>query len=309
MHPPGQHVSSPWGRIWCEVEGEGKDVIILVGGGPGVGHGHYHPWFSRLAAGRRVVYYDHPGTGRSAAPPDYTVERYVEAIDVVRLNLKMSRVGLIGLSFGGIPAVAYAIDHPREVDRLILCNAQVGAAGWKAGNIDNVNLQLASQFRKPGVKVIELRRHGIRSLADGYQALLAPLIEELEWADPWNHPHLWRDPEERFNIEAYQGFVGDDPEWNVSGTLAGYEAGLAQVAARTLVTTGRWDRITPPAIAYEIHARLRTANWRCSSGAHIALGRKSPTRGLRSLTTSYEAASGPSRRPDQSSHTSLVLPR
>jgi hypothetical protein len=51
MHPPGQHVSSPWGGIWCEVEGEGKDVIILVGGGPGVGHGHYHPWFSRLAAG------------------------------------------------------------------------------------------------------------------------------------------------------------------------------------------------------------------------------------------------------------------
>lgn len=256
MHPPGQHVSSPWGRIWCEVEGGGDDVLILVGGGPGVGHGHYHPWFSRLAAGRRIVYYDHPGTGRSDPPPNYTVECYAEALDVVRLHAEASRVALIGLSFGGIPAVAYAIEHPREVDRLVLCNAQVGAAGWRAGNIENVNRQLASQFPEAWLRVTELRRSGVRSLADEYQALLAPLIDELEWADPWNHPPLRRDPEERFNVEAYQEFVGDDPEWDVSGTLAGHDPDLTQVAARTLVATGRWDRVTPPAIAYEIHARL-----------------------------------------------------
>ena len=256
MHPPGQHVSSPWGRIWCEVEGDGDDVLILVGGGPGVGHGHYHPWFSRLAERRRVVYYDHPGTGRSDTPPDYTVECYAEAIDVVRQHAEAPRVGLIGLSFGGIPAVAYAIDHPQTVDRLVLCNAQVSAAGWQAGNIDNVNEQLASQFPEAWAEVAELRRRGVRSLADEYQALLAPLIDELEWADPWNHPTLSRDPEERFNVDAYRAFVGDDPEWEVSGTLAGHDPDLNQVGARTLVTTGRWDRVTPPAIAYEIHSRL-----------------------------------------------------
>ena len=56
--------------------------------------------------------------------------------------------------------------------------------------------------------------------------------------------------------EAYEGFVGDDPEWDVRGSLAGHDPDLTQVAARTLVTTGRWDRVTPPTIAHEIHARL-----------------------------------------------------
>lgn len=42
----------------------------------------------------------------------------------------------------------------------------------------------------------------------------------------------------------------------VAGTLGIADPDLTQVAARTLVATGRWDRVTPPAIAYEIHARL-----------------------------------------------------
>ncbi len=226
------------GRIWCEIDGDGDGVVIVVGGGPGVGHTHYHPWFARLAVGRRVVYYDHPGTGRSEPPHQYTVELYAETIELLRLHLGATRVGLIGLSFGGIPAVAYALAHPRAVDRLVLCSAQVGAAGWQAGNIDNVNCQLAAQFPERWAELVELRDHGVRSLADEYQALLAPLIDDLERVDPWRHRPLQHDPAERFNVEAYRAFIGDDPEWEVTGTLAGHEPDLGALSTKTLITAG-----------------------------------------------------------------------
>jgi proline iminopeptidase len=259
LHPPGDYVPSAVGRIWCEVEGSGDEVALVVGGGPGVDHSHYHPWFSRLAEGRRVAYYDHPGTGRSERPREYTVELYSSAIEAVCTYVGARRVVLIGLSFGGIPAVAYALARPDAVDRLVLCSAQVGAAGWQAGNIDNVNRELATQFPEAWAQLLALRASGIRSLDDEYQALLTPLLDELEWVDPWSHPPLHRDPDGRFNVEAYRAFIGDDPEWTVGGALAAHEPELEHLKTPTLVTAGRWDRVTPPAIALEIHSRLPNA--------------------------------------------------
>jgi pimeloyl-ACP methyl ester carboxylesterase len=233
LHLPGEHVPSAAGRIWCEVEGSGDEVAVVVGGGPGVDHAHYHPWFSRLAEGRRVAYYDHPGTGRSERPREYTIELYSAAIGAVCTYVGAVRVVLIGLSFGGIPAIAYALAHPDSVDRLVLCSAQVGAAGWQAGNIDNVNRELAMQFPGAWAQLLALRARGIGSLDDEYQALLTPLIDDLEWVDPLNHPPLHRDPDRRFSLEAYRAFIGDDPEWTVGGALAAHDRARAAEDANT----------------------------------------------------------------------------
>ncbi len=56
----------------------------------------------------------------------------------------------------------------------------------------------------------------------------------------------------------YAAFVGADPEWEVTGSLAGYDPSgrLATLAVPTLVLTGRHDRVTPPAIAYTLHRLL-----------------------------------------------------
>jgi proline iminopeptidase len=248
MHGAGEYVASAGGRTWIELEGEGETVVV-AGGGPGNGHSHYHPWFSALAQRCRVVHFDYLGTGRSDRLPrrsDHTIERFAGQIEAIRRHLALERLSLIGVSFGGMPALAYALAHPRRVRRLVLSSAQVSARTWQEGAIDGVNAALRAHFPERWAELLALRARGVRSLDEGYQARYADLLARLEWFEPDRRPRLHHDD---FNPEVYAGVVGEDPEWRVSGTMAGFDPCLARVRAPTLVVTGRWDRLTPPAIA------------------------------------------------------------
>jgi 3-oxoadipate enol-lactonase len=104
---PREHLfATRAGRVYAETEGSGPAVLI-AGGGPGVGHSHYHPWFSALADRFTVVYMDYPGTGRSvgASRASCSIEAYADAIETVRAGLAAEALLLIGVSFGGLPAI------------------------------------------------------------------------------------------------------------------------------------------------------------------------------------------------------------
>ncbi len=248
------------GSLYYEVEGEGPPVL-LVGGGPGADHAHYHPWFSALAERHTVVYYDHPGTGRSEAGvgETYTLETYAAAIEALRACLGPTTVSLVGLSFGGLPAVDYALRHPDRVRSLVLSNAHVDARGWQGGNIDHVNDTLRLHFPETWAQILALRERGIRSLDDSYQDLVARALPRLEWAHPDARPSLEHD--QRFTPAAYEAFVGADPEWVVGGTLGGYDPALESITAPTLVVCGRWDGLTLPSIAAECARRIAGSQW------------------------------------------------
>ena len=253
-------VETPNGRIYVECEGDpAGGAVILAAGGPGVGHDHYHPWFSRLAGDAAVVYFDYSGCGRSDRLPDgsaYAVELFADDIDAVRRHFGLDAVDLIGLSFGGFPAVEYALREPASVRRLVLSNAQISAASWQRTNIDGVNAELRRLFPDAWKQICRLREQGTLSLDPEYQALVARVVPDLEWVDPWNHPPLSH--EGGFEEAVYRSVVGDDPEWAVEGTLRGYEPlpRMPELQAPTLVLSGRYDRLTPPAVAHEIHDAL-----------------------------------------------------
>ena len=160
---------------------------MIAGGGPGNGHAHYHPWFSALAERHRVVDFDYLGTGRSDRPADpagYSIERYAEHIEAVRAHLGAETLSLIGISFGGMPALGYALREPGRVRALVLSNAQLSAATWQEGAIDGVNAALGAQFPERWDAILAMRARGVRSLDDAYQELYGELPEDLEWADP-----------------------------------------------------------------------------------------------------------------------------
>jgi len=99
--------------------------VIFLHGGPGVpdmrGDSGY---FGSLAEdGFDVYVYDEVGSGcssRLADPREYTLERDVADLEAVREEIGAERLFLIGHSYGGTLAAAYAASHPGRVSKIVL---------------------------------------------------------------------------------------------------------------------------------------------------------------------------------------------
>src|SRR5688572_15913805 len=59
-------------RIFYKIVGEGPETLVAVHGGPGNSLESIRPDLERLAKGRRVIYYDQRGQGRSEMLTDGT---------------------------------------------------------------------------------------------------------------------------------------------------------------------------------------------------------------------------------------------
>jgi len=287
-HGSGSFVATPEGRVYYELEGpSGRPGVVVVGGGPGVGHSHFHPWFSALADRFQVVYFDYIGTGRSdrLTSARYSIELFAEHLEILRAHLDFERWSLVALSFGGMPALEYALRHPGRVSALALSNAQLSAATWQEGNIDHVNAALQEHFPERWTELVALRDRGVRSLDPAYQALLDEVVEHLEWLDPVGRPRLEHDEHNRLREDVYVSIVGDDPEWRVTGTMAGFDPlpRMAALDVPTLVLTGRWDRTTTPKIA-------RLAVDALPDGAEYVVFERSAHRPWAEQTVEYFAA-------------------
>ena len=66
-----------------------------------------------------------------------------------------------------------------------------------------------------------------------------------------------------FNQLVYRSVIGADPEWEVEGTLRGYDPlpRLQEIRAPTLVVSGRYARVTPPSVAQAIFDGLAPGRW------------------------------------------------
>jgi proline iminopeptidase len=108
--------------------------IIAVNGGPGLSHAYMmqNDLWQRVAAHRLVILYDQRGTGASKhiqphAPQD--MDAQVADLDALRKALALEHVAILGDSYGGMIAMAYAASHPEHVARLILSDS--AAPSWK----------------------------------------------------------------------------------------------------------------------------------------------------------------------------------
>ena len=120
--------------LFCRDVGAGHPIVV-VHGGPDFDHSYFLPELDRLADSFRLLYYDQRGRGRSAEgvrPEDVTLTSELDDLDAVRRGSGLESAAVLGHSWGGVLAMAYAIRQPGRVSHLILLDTGPASAGdWR----------------------------------------------------------------------------------------------------------------------------------------------------------------------------------
>ena len=108
--------------IYYKILGRGEPLMI-VHGGPGASHDYFLPYLLPLARRHNLIFIDERGSGRSQKledPAGYTIQNMVEDVESVRQALGLSKISLLGHSYGGALAQAYALKYQSNLSHLIL---------------------------------------------------------------------------------------------------------------------------------------------------------------------------------------------
>jgi proline-specific peptidase len=233
-----------WYRVVGEREDEGKLPLVCLHGGPGGTHDYLEPLQAVAETGRRVVFYDQLGCGKSDLPDDaslYTVELFVDEVGAVRRVLGLDRVHLLGNSWGGMLAMEYALTKPPGLASLVLASAPASIPQW----IEET-ARLRAQLPRSVQDVLE--RHEEAGTTDDpeyQQACLAFYKRHVCRADPWPDCVV-----RSFDFIAAHGLVyrtmNGPSEFHVTGTLRDWSVvdRLAEIDVPTLVVTGEHDEAT-----------------------------------------------------------------
>jgi proline iminopeptidase len=108
--------------------------VIVANGGPGLSHIYMlqNDVWTRLSHNRQIVFYDQRGTGKSKnVKPDasWGMDAQVADMEAVRAKFGFQKFDLVGDSYGGLLAMAYAAAHPEHINKLILSDS--AAPAWK----------------------------------------------------------------------------------------------------------------------------------------------------------------------------------
>src|SRR5436853_6895019 len=110
---------------WESFGSPDRGTVLCLHGGPGVPHGYLRCLADLASFGYRIVFHDQLGVGKSDRPRGtslFTIGRAVEEAEGVRKALGLGRIHLLGNSYGGMLALAYAIMYQRHLRSLVVAS-------------------------------------------------------------------------------------------------------------------------------------------------------------------------------------------
>jgi proline iminopeptidase len=249
-------------EIYFDVDGAGlvpdgarmveRPTAFLVHGGPGGDHSGFKGAMQPLTDRMQLVYFDHRGQGRSARGPreTYTLENNVEDMEALRQYLGLEKIVVIGQSYGGMVALAYAARYPQHLSHLI---AVVTAPNY--GFLARAKQILAERGTDEQKRVAEKLWEG--TFADE---------EELkEYFDVMGPLYARKFDPEKAKERRGRGIVSPDAiNEGFAGFLRTYDVTdqLHRITCPTLVIAGRHDWICPPEWSELIASKIPRADLR-----------------------------------------------
>lgn len=245
----GQTFQTSGLSLYYEVIGTAKGTpLVVANGGPGFDHTYLHlsdAW-DILAQTRRVVLYDQRGNGRSSPirqDQSCTLRDQIEDLEALRDHLGTDRVDLLGHSWGGYLAMAYAARYPQHIQHLLIVDS--AAPKWS----DTVFL-----FRDIFPEGVEREdAANFASQMGDKAAARASLREYLSM--------LFYSPEKRDAALAKMADVDENRAVNqsINRDLQRFDLNpeLPKFHFPTAVLTGRYDINVAPVVAYKIHKAIQ----------------------------------------------------
>ena len=116
--PEGQIISVDEVNVHAVVRGEGPD-LVLIHGSSGSARDFTFALLDRLAKDHRVIVMDRPGLGYTDAIEDATLDRQAALLQKAAAQLGAEKPIVLGQSYGGLVALAWAVNHPDDLSALV----------------------------------------------------------------------------------------------------------------------------------------------------------------------------------------------
>jgi len=214
-----------------------------LSGGPFGTHGSVLSISDLVQFGYRVVMYDYLGCGKSERPKGpkyYTQGRAVEEVEGLRKALRLGRVHLFGLSYGGALALDVALKYPKSLRSLVI------SSGFPSNKLHN---EWNPRLRK-----------GVRNAIEKYAE--RGDLENPRYLDA--RAELSRTQACRLRVWPYdlwyslERFANDNIGHALPDRLEGWDITprLKEIRLPTLVTAGTYD-LESPKSARAIHRGIR----------------------------------------------------
>lgn len=220
-------------------------TVLALAGGPFGTHDMILPLADLVQFGYRVVMYDYLGCGKSDRPKGaehYSQDRAVDEVDGIRRALKLGRIHLVGLSYGGELALDVALRRPENIRSLVVSSSSPSQS-LKIAEWDRVWSSLPK---------------GVRDTIAKYEAkgdIKNP--KYLAASSIWTRRHVCR-----LNVMPYDAWYSLEcwsaPFDGLHSRLEGWDITdrLSEIDLPCLVTVGKFDPITPKC-ARAIHKGIR----------------------------------------------------
>lgn len=237
--------------------------ILLLHGGPGSTH-NYFEVLDPLAKQRPVISYDQLGCGNSYVdhhPQLWTLSTWMEELDNVIKSLHLTRFHLLGQSWGGMLALAYALQQPQSLQSLILSSTLSSSQLW--GREQHRMLKYMTKEEQDAITKAEETGNWQDEMA---QKAIARYMK-LHCADiKDNDPECLR-REKRSGTESYMTAWGPN-ELTPQGTLKNFDVTdkLCEIKVPCLIISGTDDLCTP-LIAKTMYDHLPYARWELFANA------------------------------------------
>lgn len=250
--------------IYYKMLGRGAPLMI-VHGGPGASHDYFLPYLLPLARHNKLIFIDERGSGRSQKledPSGYTIENMVEDVETVRQALGLGKINLLGHSYGGALAQAYALKYQANLTHLIL------GSTWSSTKAINEIFARMKQNMSPELRdrIDRLEAAGLFGHGKDYEKnrytndyMIAAWGEGYFPYVYQNHPDPDYDPVDNGKMawDLYREMWGEHGEFIIDGNLKSveYTDRLATIKVPTLILVGDHDECDP-SLSQAMHEKI-----------------------------------------------------